>query len=61
MLGLEGKSEKKNLPTETGYFRGFALQLKKKYQRHRLLGRMCSILSNSGAMVECNDVLAGGI
>lgn len=29
MLGLEGKSEKKNLPTETGYFRGFALQLKK--------------------------------
>lgn len=30
MLGLEGKSEKKNLPTETGYFRGFALQLKKK-------------------------------
>lgn len=33
MLRLEGKSEKKNLPTETGYFRGFALQLKKKIIR----------------------------
>lgn len=28
MAGLEGKSGKKNLPTEAGYFRGFALQLK---------------------------------
>lgn len=29
MLGLEGKSEKKNLPTETVYFRGFALPAEK--------------------------------
>lgn len=29
MLRLEGKSEKKNLPTETGYFRGFTLSAEK--------------------------------
>jgi len=29
MLELEGKSEKKNLPTEIGYFGGFTLSAEK--------------------------------
>lgn len=61
--GLKASQKRRICPQKQAILGDLRSQLK-QYQRHRLLGRMCcspSTMSNSAAIVECNDVLAGGI